>query len=64
MKKNKYGNIDDLLIHVRLVTHCGVLEKQTRTPRISCGPDMNHIVLGSEGETHFCFYKNKKYNRI
>lgn len=49
MKKNTYGNIEDLLVHVKLVTSRGVLEKNCQAPRMSCGPDFNHIVLGSEG---------------
>ncbi|XP_055377747.1 alkyldihydroxyacetonephosphate synthase isoform X2 [Condylostylus longicornis] len=49
MKKNIYGNIEDLLVKVTLVTPVGVLDKETSAPRISCGPDFNHIVLGSEG---------------
>lgn len=49
MKKNVYGNIEDLLVHVKLVTPKGVLEKNCQVPRMSCGPDFNHVVLGSEG---------------
>ncbi|KAF4527342.1 hypothetical protein B566_EDAN001119 [Ephemera danica] len=49
MKKNVYGNIEDLLVHVRMVTPTGVLERRGQVPRISCGPDFNHVVLGSEG---------------
>jgi len=49
MKKNVYGNIEDLLVHVRMVTPTGVLEKHTQGPRVSIGPDFNHVVLGSEG---------------
>nr|CAD7395116.1 unnamed protein product [Timema cristinae] len=49
MKKNVYGNIEDLLVNVRMVTPTGVLQKQCRGPRVSCGPDFNHIVMGSEG---------------
>lgn len=49
MKKNIYGNIEDLLVHVKMVTPKGVLEKNCQVPRMSCGPDFNHIVLGSEG---------------
>ncbi|XP_031354395.1 alkyldihydroxyacetonephosphate synthase isoform X2 [Photinus pyralis] len=49
MKKNTYGNIEDLLVHVKMVTPKGVLEKNCQVPRMSCGPDFNHIVLGSEG---------------
>lgn len=49
MKKNIYGNIEDLLIHVKMVTPKGVLEKNCQVPRMSCGPDFNHLILGSEG---------------
>lgn len=49
MKKNIYGNIEDLLVHVKMVTPKGVLQKNCQVPRLSCGPDFNHLVLGSEG---------------
>ena len=54
MKKNVYGNIEDLLIRVKMVTGRedepeATLEKQVQVPRISCGPDFNHVILGSEG---------------
>lgn len=49
MKKNEYGNIEDLVVHVRMVCSQGVLEKSVAAPRISCGPDWNHVILGSEG---------------
>ncbi|XP_065341844.1 alkyldihydroxyacetonephosphate synthase, peroxisomal-like [Cloeon dipterum] len=49
MKKNRYGNIEDLVVHIRFVTAVGVLEKESRGPRISCGIDFNQIILGSEG---------------
>nr|CAH7726744.1 unnamed protein product [Callosobruchus chinensis] len=49
MKKNTYGNIEDLVVHVKLVTANGVLEKNCQVPRLSCGPDFNHVILGSEG---------------
>ncbi|XP_058460459.1 alkyldihydroxyacetonephosphate synthase isoform X1 [Malaya genurostris] len=49
MKKNLYGNIEDIVVKVKMVTVRGVLDKDVTTPRVSCGPDFNHIVLGSEG---------------
>lgn len=49
MKKNVYGNIEDLVVQVRLVTPTGVLERDCLAPRISGGPDFNQIVIGSEG---------------
>ncbi|XP_046902740.1 alkyldihydroxyacetonephosphate synthase, peroxisomal isoform X2 [Hypomesus transpacificus] len=49
MKKNIYGNIEDLVIHVRMVTPKGVIEKSCQGPRMSTGPDIHHFILGSEG---------------
>lgn len=49
MKKNTYGNIEDILVHVKMVTAKGVLEKNCLVPRMSCGPDFNHLIMGSEG---------------
>ncbi|XP_071442251.1 alkyldihydroxyacetonephosphate synthase, peroxisomal-like [Hetaerina americana] len=49
MKKNKYGNIEDLLVHVKMVTPKGVLQKECRAPRVSSGPDLHHVIMGSEG---------------
>uniref|UniRef100_A0A8C5BXR8 Alkylglycerone-phosphate synthase n=1 Tax=Gadus morhua TaxID=8049 RepID=A0A8C5BXR8_GADMO len=55
MKKNIYGNIEDLLVHVRMVTPKGVMEKSCLVPRMSCGPDIHHFILGSEGTAWVCF---------
>lgn len=49
MKKNVYGNIEDLVVQVKMVTTKGVLERKCLAPRLSCGPDFNQIILGSEG---------------
>lgn len=49
MKKNVYGNIEDLVVQVKMVTTKGVLERRCYAPRLSCGPDFNQIILGSEG---------------
>ncbi|KAL4635497.1 alkyldihydroxyacetonephosphate synthase, peroxisomal [Arapaima gigas] len=49
MKKNVYGNIEDLVVHVRMVTPRGVIEKSCQGPRMSTGPDVHHFILGSEG---------------
>ncbi|GAB0094341.1 Alkylglycerone-phosphate synthase [Sergentomyia squamirostris] len=49
MRKNVYGNIEDLVIRVKMVTSKGVLERNIAAPRVSCGPDFNHIIMGSEG---------------
>jgi alkyldihydroxyacetonephosphate synthase len=49
MKKNVYGNIEDLLISCKLVTSVGVVENKYSVPRLSCGPDINEMTIGSEG---------------
>jgi len=49
MKKNTYGNIDDIVINLTLVTAKGTYTKLALWPRISNGPDLNHLVMGSEG---------------
>ncbi|CAH3832121.1 unnamed protein product [Pieris brassicae] len=49
MKKNTYGNIEDLIVQTKVVTPRGVIEKSCCVPRISCGPEWEHVVMGSEG---------------
>ncbi|KAK3596239.1 hypothetical protein CHS0354_030884 [Potamilus streckersoni] len=49
MKKNIYGNIEDLIVHIKFVTPLGVMEKNCQVPRISSGPDIHHFMMGSEG---------------
>jgi len=49
MKKNKYGNIDDILISVKIVTPTGIYTRCQDIPRMSSGPDINEFILGSEG---------------
>ncbi len=49
MKKNVYGNIEDLVVHVTMVTAKGTIEKSCLGPRQSTGPDINHFIMGSEG---------------
>ena len=38
------------LVHVKMVSPRGVLEKSCQVPRISAGPDIHHFIMGSEGE--------------
>ncbi|XP_065920530.1 alkyldihydroxyacetonephosphate synthase, peroxisomal-like [Dysidea avara] len=49
MKKNVYGNIEDLVVRMRMVTPQGTIEKSSQGPRTSIGPDIHHFILGSEG---------------
>ena len=52
MKKNRYGNIQDLVVALRAVTPNGGWSKSAPHPRVSNGPDMKHIMLGSEGNKY------------
>jgi len=49
MKKNVYGNIEDIIVTSKLVTPIGTLERSCQVPRISAGPDINEVIIGSEG---------------
>ncbi|KAL3664223.1 hypothetical protein V7S43_010552 [Phytophthora oleae] len=49
MKKNTYGNIEDLVVNITTVTPLGTMQKAANVPRAAMGPDMNHAMLGSEG---------------
>ena len=49
MKKNTYGNIDDLVCNITIVTPAGTYQKTSLWPRVSNGPDLNHVIMGSEG---------------
>ena len=49
MKKNIYGNIEDIVVRIRMVTPRGTVEKSCQVPRMSSGPDIHLFILGSEG---------------
>jgi alkyldihydroxyacetonephosphate synthase len=49
MKKNTYGNIEDLVVNVTTVTPQGTMQRAANVPRAAMGPDMNHAMIGSEG---------------
>jgi alkyldihydroxyacetonephosphate synthase len=49
MKQQTYGNIEDMVNKITLVTSVGVMEKDFIAPRVSIGPDFHQVVLGSEG---------------
>lgn len=49
MKKNRYGNIEDLVLDMRVVTTRGVLHRQAVAPRESVGIDPRWWLFGSEG---------------
>jgi alkyldihydroxyacetonephosphate synthase len=49
MKKNRYGNIEDLVLDVQVVTAGGTLERSGCSPRESVGMDLRRLIFGSEG---------------
>jgi alkyldihydroxyacetonephosphate synthase len=49
MKKNRYGNIEDLVVSITAVTARGTLTRAADAPRVSMGPDVQEMLLGSEG---------------
>jgi len=46
MKKNVYGNIDDIVCNIKIVTAKGTLTKVSEWPRHSSGLDLNEVILG------------------
>lgn len=49
MKKNKYGNIDDIVVSIKIATPIGTFVRNQNVPRISSGPDIHEFILGHEG---------------
>jgi len=49
MKKNTYGNIEDIVQSVTFVTPKGTFRKAEHWPRVSAGPDFTQLILGHEG---------------
>jgi alkyldihydroxyacetonephosphate synthase len=47
-QSDRYGGIEDLVVALRVVTPEGVL-RTLEVPRSAAGPDLNALVLGSEG---------------
>lgn len=49
MKKNKYGNIEDIVLDVNVASVDGNLERRNLAPRESVGSDLRRLMFGSEG---------------
>ncbi|NJM28305.1 MAG: FAD-binding oxidoreductase, partial [Pseudanabaena sp. RU_4_16] len=49
MKKNRYGNIEQIVENITLLTPKGVLEQLESTPRASMGMQLHQILFGNEG---------------
>lgn len=50
MKKNRYGNIEDIVLDVTIVDAGGVVEHPAVVPRASHGIDARRLAFGSEGQ--------------
>lgn len=49
MKRQKYGNIEDIVANFQVVSSVGTIKKKISAPRVSIGPNFNHMIIGSEG---------------
>ncbi|XP_060083955.1 alkyldihydroxyacetonephosphate synthase, peroxisomal-like [Ylistrum balloti] len=49
MKKNRYGNIEDIVDRFTMVTPKGIIESQHMFPRTSSGMQISRLLFGSEG---------------
>lgn len=49
MKKNRYGNIEDIVLEATLLTPSGTVETRGRTARTSTGMQPLSLLFGSEG---------------
>ncbi len=49
MKKNRYGNIEDIVLDVTVATASGTLERASASPREAVGLDLRKLMFGSEG---------------
>lgn len=44
-----YGRFSDMVVSVHMVTPAGVIDGGGRAPQSAAGPDVRHLILGSEG---------------
>ncbi|KAA3659389.1 MAG: FAD-binding oxidoreductase [Chloroflexi bacterium] len=49
MKKNRYGNIEDIVENVTMITARGLMDQSVDTPRNSIGMQPQQLLFGSEG---------------
>lgn len=49
MKKNKYGNIEEIVVDMKVVTPRGTIDREQTVPRESTGYDPRQWMFGSEG---------------
>ena len=49
MKKNRYGNIEDIVKNITMITPAGILEQKEGMPRVAMGLQPQTLLFGSEG---------------
>lgn len=49
MKRGKYGNIEECVKNIKMVTSIGTIQKNFLAPRVSHGPNFEEMIFGSEG---------------
>lgn len=49
MKKNNYGNIEDIVVDITVAAADGEIKRTTAAPRESVGSDLRRLMFGSEG---------------
>jgi alkyldihydroxyacetonephosphate synthase len=49
MKKNRYGNIEQIVENITLLTPTGIIEQISPTPRASMGMQLHNPLFGNEG---------------
>ena len=49
MKKNRYGNIEQIVENITLLTPTGTIEQVAPTSRASMGMQLHHLLFGNEG---------------
>jgi alkyldihydroxyacetonephosphate synthase len=49
MKKNRYGNIEDIVESITMITPTGAIEQTKSSSRVSIGMQPQHLLFGSEG---------------
>ncbi|OQX68913.1 MAG: oxidase [Sorangiineae bacterium NIC37A_2] len=64
MKKNRYGNIEDLVLDVRAVTTSGEISRPESAPRESLGVPPLRCLLGSEGNLGIITQATIKVHRM
>ena len=64
MKKNRYGNIEDIIENVTMITPKGIIEQLRPITRASIGINPQHIMLGSEGNFGIITKATLKVHRI